>query len=100
MRLHGLPDRILVIPSPNIFIQTAAAIHHIAAGKARQVFDNKGAFIGVELGHFGPAQTCGHAEVLPPAELPGVYFQAPRADNTHKMVMDMVYSGHGAAEFA
>ena len=100
MKLPGLPRKVLLVHSQNIHIEVTEAIRLIADRRAREVYVN-GQFIGVEYGHFGPApKTEPHAEPLPAAELPGVIFRAPHPDYTHKLVMQMVYSGDPIAQFA
>lgn len=98
MKLPGLPHRIHIL-NTSYHVPVIEALSLVRDNRARQCFVN-GEFLGIELGHFGPAATIQHAEVLPAAELPGVYFQAPHSDNLHKVIMDLAYSGYGPAEFA
>ena len=100
MRLPGFPRKILLIPSQNIHIEVTEALRLVATRRAHEVYVN-GEFQGIELGHFGPAPSSEpHAEPLPAAELPGIIFRAPHPDYTHKLIMQMVYSGDPVAQFA
>lgn len=70
-----LPRHILILNwSRGVWIVPSEAVFLLREKRAREVYRD-GEFIGIELGVYGPPSKAEEFSPLPPAELPGLYYE-------------------------
>lgn len=81
---HPLGRRVPILSSNNIFMKTDEALRLVAIRRAREVYSDSGEFLGIELGHFGPApsnRTGRRRHTLAPSEVSNCIYRPPNSQS-------------------